>query len=124
MRHTSLLITGAVLLILSIILGSIWNQYFIVGHGIKIVGFMKGSPAQKAGMFENDAIVGIDGKQIRTTFDFVQFMKSKKAADVVIVQTLRGIITVVLGKDAVFGSARMGVYVETIQSIKSLPAYS
>ena len=114
---------GMVLFAVSLLLTGIWNNYFVESHGVKIVGFMTNSPAQKAGLVDNDMIISIDGKQIITSKDFVQVLKTKKPNDLIILQTLRGITPVVLGREQVFGTGRLGVFVEPVKSYLFAPQY-
>ncbi|MBI4016127.1 MAG: PDZ domain-containing protein [Candidatus Aenigmarchaeota archaeon] len=124
MQHTSILVTGVILFVLSIIFAGIYNQYFVVGHGIKIVGFMEDSPAQKAGIVVDDAILAIDGLQIKTSADFIQIISTRMSGEVILVQTLQGLYPVVLAKEPVFGNGRLGVFVETIKTYPQMPVYA
>jgi hypothetical protein len=58
--------------------------------GFKISGTSPGSPAEKAGLKENDIIIKIDDKEIKNIHDFMYALQEHKAGDVLVVKFLRG----------------------------------
>ncbi len=123
-NSTRLCIAGFVLFAFAIVSGSVWNNFFVVGNGVKVVGFMKESPAKIAGIVENDIILAIDGQQVMTTKDFVQVMKSKLPSQSVLVKITAREIPVALGREPILGSARLGIFVETVKSYPVLPLHA
>ena len=57
--------------------------------GLKISGTSPGSPAQTAGLKENDIITHIDNKQVKNLHDFMYIIGEYKAGDTVKVRVLR-----------------------------------
>lgn len=57
--------------------------------GLKISGTSPGSPAQAAGLKENDIITHIDDKQVKNLHDFMYIVGEYKAGDTVKVRVLR-----------------------------------
>ncbi|HVY55678.1 MAG TPA: M28 family peptidase, partial [Thermodesulfobacteriota bacterium] len=54
---------------LRVYLGTI-PEYAGSGNGVKLAGVRKGSPAEKAGLRENDTIIELDGIKIRNVYDY------------------------------------------------------
>ncbi len=57
--------------------------------GCKISGTSPGSPAQKAGLLENDIITTINGKQVKNLHDFMYTVNEYKPGDVLDVKLIR-----------------------------------
>jgi len=58
-------------------------------EGVLIVEVVPGSPAEKAGLEEDDVIVRIDDKEVREPEDLIDAVKTKKPGDKVKVEYLR-----------------------------------
>ena len=58
--------------------------------GVRVKGVMPESPAAKAGMEENDIIVGVDGEPVAEIFDLTYQVSLHKPGDVGPVEVLRG----------------------------------
>jgi serine protease Do len=58
-------------------------------QGVKFADVTEGSPAQKAGLKQNDVMVEFDGKPIQNLYDFTYALRSRKAGDEVVVKVIR-----------------------------------
>jgi uncharacterized iron-regulated protein len=58
--------------------------------GVKILGAMKTSVAEEAGLQKDDVITAFDGEPIKTTFDLTYLIGLKKPGDKGIIEVLRG----------------------------------
>lgn len=58
------------------------------GQNINDLAVMPGSPANKAGILENDIILEIDGVKINTENDFASLIRSKNIGDTVMLRVL------------------------------------
>ena len=66
------------------------------GKGVKIVGVVPGSPAEKAGLQKDDLLVGIDGVEVKEPFDVSYQVGLKKPGDVGPIVVSRGAETLTL----------------------------
>ena len=57
--------------------------------GVKFADVREGSPAGLAGLRQNDVMIGFDGKEIRTLYDFTFALREKKPGDRVEVVVIR-----------------------------------
>jgi len=70
---------------------SLANQFDLaVDYGVGIQAVNPGSPAEDAGLEENDVIVALEGEEIRTTGDLFSALSEHRAGDVVTVEYYRG----------------------------------
>lgn len=58
-------------------------------HGVRVAGVSKGSPAEKAGIREQDVILRLDDLEILTPEDLISSVKARKPGDRVTVTILR-----------------------------------
>ena len=58
-------------------------------HGVQILGTIKNSTAQKAGLQKNDIITAIDGEPIATKFDLTYVIGVKKPGEKGVIEVLR-----------------------------------
>lgn len=57
--------------------------------GVKVLGTLKGSAAQKAGLQKNDIITALDGEPIETKFDLTYLIGFKKPGEKGVIEVLR-----------------------------------
>jgi uncharacterized iron-regulated protein len=57
--------------------------------GVKVLGTMKHSTAEKAGLQKNDIVTALDGEPIKTKFDLTYFIGLKKPGDKGVIEVLR-----------------------------------
>lgn len=51
---------------------------------VKIVGIAKDSPAQKAGLQEEDVVLSVDGRALSETKGFIEYVNTKKGEEIVL----------------------------------------
>jgi hypothetical protein len=73
---------------LSVYMGTV-PDFTHEGEGFAIMGTKGGSPAEKAGLKKGDIITGMDGKEVRTIYDFMGVLSDKKPGDVITVVVQR-----------------------------------
>ena len=64
-------------------------DYVGVDHGVLLSGTSAGSPAERAGLFQGDILVGMGDVELETIYDFVFALQKYKPGDVVLVRYLR-----------------------------------
>lgn len=58
--------------------------------GVMVESVQEGSPAEKAGIRVGDIILGVDGKDVKSSFDLRKALTDKKDGDSVRIEALRG----------------------------------
>jgi uncharacterized iron-regulated protein len=58
-------------------------------HGVKILGILKNSTAEKAGLRKNDIVTALDGEPIETEFDLTYLIGLRKPGEKGIIEVLR-----------------------------------
>lgn len=110
--NARILLIGILLYTFALVGNSVWESKFITHNGVIITDFMQDSPARNAGLVINSTITAIDGMSIVTSRDYINALRTKKAGETVTVHTTAGSIPVILAKEPIRGSARLGLYVE------------
>jgi len=60
-----------------------------IKHGVRVVKVMTESPAENAGILEEDIIQYFDSRKVRRAEDLVRFLKGKDPGDKVVIELLR-----------------------------------
>lgn len=118
LSRTSVIVAGVVMnLLLAIVAFSSLSWHFGIPQEtgqVQISGILEKSPAEEAGLQEEDIVLSVDGKTISTTESFIEYVNQKKGKEVVLSikrQEQELAVTVVPRKDPPEGEGALGVAV-------------